>query len=93
MDKLTLALNGIAVGILEKGGSGEMSFIYHQSWLDRPGARTISLSLPLQADKFRGAEVYNFFDNLLPPPKSPLVGTSGRSYLENSTSSSLKVTS
>jgi serine/threonine-protein kinase HipA len=66
MDKLTLALNGIAVGTLEKGGSGEMSFVYHQSWLDRPGARAISLSLPLQADKFRGAVVYNFFDNLLP---------------------------
>lgn len=66
MDKLTLALNGITVGTLEKGGSGEMSFIYHQSWLTRPGARAISLSLPLQADKFRGAVVYNFFDNLLP---------------------------
>ncbi|RJT45173.1 type II toxin-antitoxin system HipA family toxin [Rahnella woolbedingensis] len=66
MDKLTLALNGIAVGTLEKGGSGEMSFVYHQSWLDRPGARAISLSLPLQEDKFRGAVVYNFFDNLLP---------------------------
>jgi serine/threonine-protein kinase HipA len=66
MDKLTLALNGITVGTLEKGGSGEMSFVYHHSWLSRPGARAISLSLPLQQDKFRGAVVYNFFDNLLP---------------------------
>jgi len=66
MDKLTLALNGISVGTLEKAASGEMSFIYHDSWLSRAGSRAISLSLPLQTAKFRGAVVYNFFDNLLP---------------------------
>lgn len=66
MDKLTLALNGIIVGTLEKAGGGEMSFVYHESWLERAGSRAISLSLPLQAAKFRGSVVYNFFDNLLP---------------------------
>jgi serine/threonine-protein kinase HipA len=66
MDKLTLALNGITVGTLEKASGGEMSFVYHGSWLNRAGARAISLSLPLQTAKFRGAVVYNFFDNLLP---------------------------
>ncbi|MDF1895296.1 type II toxin-antitoxin system HipA family toxin [Rahnella contaminans] len=66
MDKLTLALNGITVGTLEKASGGEMSFVYHESWLNRAGARAISLSLPLQTAKFRGAVVYNFFDNLLP---------------------------
>ncbi|PKE29625.1 serine/threonine protein kinase [Rahnella sp. AA] len=66
MDKLTLALNGITVGTLEKASGGEMSFMYHESWLNRAGARAISLSLPLQTAKFRGAVVYNFFDNLLP---------------------------
>lgn len=66
MAKLTLALNGISVGTFEKAVSGEMSFVYHESWLSRAGARAISLSLPLQAATFRGAVVYNFFDNLLP---------------------------
>lgn len=61
MDKLTLALNGITVGTLEKASGGEMSFVYHESWLNRAGARAISLSLPLQTAKFRGAVVYNFF--------------------------------
>ncbi|WP_255414966.1 hypothetical protein [Rahnella sikkimica] len=38
MDKLTLALNGITVGTLEKASGGEMSFVYHESWLNRAGA-------------------------------------------------------
>lgn len=42
MDKLTLALNGISIGTLEKAASGEMSFIYHESWLTRAGARAVS---------------------------------------------------
>lgn len=66
MDKLTVALNGIIVGTLEKAAGGEMSFLYAQHWLERAGARAISLSLPLTGEKFRGEVVYNFFDNLLP---------------------------
>ncbi|MCU5773717.1 type II toxin-antitoxin system HipA family toxin [Erwiniaceae bacterium BAC15a-03b] len=66
MDKLIVALNGITVGVLEKAAGGEMSFIYDADWLERTGARAISLSLPLQVAKFRGHVVYNFFDNLLP---------------------------
>lgn len=70
MEKLTLALNGIVVGTLEKAAGGEISFFYHDSWLERSGARAISLSLPLQTVKFRGEVVYNFFDNLLPDSES-----------------------
>lgn len=66
MDKLTIALNGIPIGTLGKSAGGEMSFTYHQRWLERAEARAISLSLPLQAKMYRGAVVYNFFDNLLP---------------------------
>ena len=61
---LTVALNGLVVGQLEKRNG--MTFCYDESWLARPGARAISLSLPLQADRFEGDVVYNFFDNLLP---------------------------
>ncbi|CAQ82529.1 MULTISPECIES: HipA N-terminal domain-containing protein [Photorhabdus] len=50
MNKLVVALNGTIVGLLEKSAGGAMLFTYHESWLSRPGARAISLSLPLQKD-------------------------------------------
>ena len=43
-----------------------MTFTYNQEWLNTPGARPISLSLPLISQPFIGDIVYNFFDNLLP---------------------------
>ena len=64
--KLIVAMNGIEVGVLFRDGRGAMSFQYLQSWLNRPGARAISLSLPLTSKKQEGTAVYNFFSNLLP---------------------------
>lgn len=66
MANLTVALNGIEVGVLSLDRSGAMSFRYLPKWLQRPGARAISLSLPLSQVAYRGELVYNFFDNLLP---------------------------
>ena len=66
MDRLILAMNGLEIGVLERGGSGAMRFAYYDQWLSRPGARPISLSLPLSSRPFRGERAYNFFDNLLP---------------------------
>lgn len=66
MDRLTLAMNGTEVGVLERERSGAMRFAYLDQWLTRPGARPISLSLPLSSQPFLGEKVYNFFDNLLP---------------------------
>ncbi|MFS2222806.1 type II toxin-antitoxin system HipA family toxin [Pantoea sp. B65] len=66
MERLTVALNGIQVGILEKALGGELSFFYLNEWLERAGARAISLSMPLREERYRGGVVYNFFDNLLP---------------------------
>lgn len=66
MDKLTVAFNGIEVGTLTRHGSGAMEFHYNPDWLTRQGARAISLSLPLSEKIYRGVQVYNFFDNLLP---------------------------
>ncbi|OZB19582.1 MAG: serine/threonine protein kinase [Marinobacter sp. 34-60-7] len=66
MANLTVALNGIPVGVLERSRSGAMAFHYLRSWLERPGARALSLSLPLSPSRYQGAVVYNFFDNLLP---------------------------
>lgn len=59
-------MNGVLVGHLEKTGKNELSYWYDQTWLNTPGARPISLSLPLVERIFSGDVVYNFFDNLLP---------------------------
>lgn len=63
---LSLLMNGILIGTLKKTTTGSLTFIYDQNWLDRRGARPISLSLPLVEQPFTGDVVYNFFDNLLP---------------------------
>lgn len=59
-------MNGIAVGTLEKSARGGLIFTYLQTWLNTPGARPVSLSLPLVKQTFSGDVVYHFFDNLLP---------------------------
>jgi len=63
---LSVLMNGILVGTLEKTTKNGLTFIYHPSWLNTPSARPISLSLPLVKQIFTGDVVYNFFDNLLP---------------------------
>lgn len=59
-------MNGRLVGYLRKRSSGAMNFQYAPEWLATPGARPISLSLPLKSAAYEGDRVYNFFDNLLP---------------------------
>ncbi|PSW10312.1 serine/threonine protein kinase [Photobacterium rosenbergii] len=66
MADLMVAMNGYEVGILHQSPTGAHRFHYSPSWLDTPGARPISLSLPLGRRPFHGEAVYNFFDNLLP---------------------------
>jgi len=63
---LSILMNGILIGNLEKTTKNGLTFAYHPSWLSTPGARPISLSLPLVNQLFTGDVVYNFFDNLLP---------------------------
>lgn len=74
MERLTVALNGIIVGTLEKTAGGEMSFYYQRDWLERAGSRAISLSMPLREESYRGEIVYNFFDNLLPDSEQIVAG-------------------
>lgn len=64
--ELLVSLNGIKVGTLLKDSNGGLHFSYTQQWMERPGARPISLSLPITKQKYAGEVVYNFFDNLLP---------------------------
>lgn len=63
---LNILMNGMLIGKLEKNTNKGLSFTYDQQWLATPGARPISLSLPLVNQIFMGDIVYNFFDNLLP---------------------------
>jgi serine/threonine-protein kinase HipA len=68
---LNIAMNGISIGRLEKKENGGLIFTYDKNWLLQPGARPVSLSLPLIEQSFKGDVVYNFFDNLL--PDNPLI--------------------
>lgn len=66
MTTLDVYMNGYRVGMFTKAVNGAHLFQYDKLWLNQPGARPISLSLPLRVTPFRGDAVYNFFDNLLP---------------------------
>lgn len=63
---LSVFLNNKLVGQLEKSAARDLTFTYDSTWLTTPGARPISLSLPLASRPFSGDIVYHFFDNLLP---------------------------
>lgn len=65
--RLVVALNGRRVGVLDRAASGAISFAYDPEWLeDERRATPVSLSLPLQEERYSGAVVSAFFDNLLP---------------------------
>jgi serine/threonine-protein kinase HipA len=61
-------MNGVEVGEWRVDAQGRHAFSYGQSWIDRPDARPLSLSMPLQPPDapYRGTLVESFFDNLLP---------------------------
>lgn len=64
--ELNVLMNGISIGKLKKSVNGGLTFIYDKQWLETPGSRPVSLSLPLIKQEYSGDVVYNFFDNLLP---------------------------
>lgn len=65
--RLSIALNGRLVGTLDRAPNGAISFRYAPEWLnDELRAIPVSLSLPLREDRYTGAEVSAYFDNLLP---------------------------
>jgi serine/threonine-protein kinase HipA len=63
---LLIFMNGRLIGQLTKHSAGALSFRYDDRWLQQPGARPLSLSLPLVDQTYTGDLVYHFFDNLLP---------------------------
>ncbi len=67
MAVLDAFMNGRRVGTFIRAKDGTHSYQYDEAWLAESGSRPISLSMPLQRHPYcRGAEAYNFFDNLLP---------------------------
>ncbi len=65
--RLSVALNGRLVGVLDRAPNGAISFAYVPEWLeDEHRAIPVSLSLPLREDRYTGADVSAYFDNLLP---------------------------
>ncbi|QQX80011.1 type II toxin-antitoxin system HipA family toxin [Shewanella sp. KX20019] len=66
MAVLDVYMNGYLVGGFTKSTTGFHLFQYAAQWLSTPNSRPISLSMPLRKKAYKGDEVYNFFDNLLP---------------------------
>ncbi|MXR70983.1 type II toxin-antitoxin system HipA family toxin [Shewanella sp. JBTF-M18] len=66
MAVLDVYMNGYRVGEFTKTSTGAHHFKYDEGWLKLAGSRPISLSMPLRHQAYKGDEVYNFFDNLLP---------------------------
>lgn len=63
---LHVYLNGLSLGILAYKAKSNLTFVYRSEWLQRPNAFPISRSLPLREESYEGANVYAYFDNLLP---------------------------
>ena len=61
---------------------GRLSFRYAQDWLSRPGAVTLSRSLPLQAEPFDDRHTRPFFAGLLPEGQlRRLIAQIGRAHV------------
>lgn len=59
MASLDVYMNEYYVGIFTKKSSGAHSFQYTEDWVNQPGSRPISLSMPLQLQEYQGDCVYN----------------------------------
>jgi serine/threonine-protein kinase HipA len=77
-------MNGRLVGVLQRLSSGALTFQYDETWLETPGARPLSLSLPLKVASYEGGVVYNFFDNLLPDSEAIRIKIQARFQVQSS---------
>lgn len=63
--KALVYYNGEKAGVLQKNAAGYV-FEYDQAYAATPGARPISLAMPLTKGKFEAATLFPFFEGLLP---------------------------
>jgi serine/threonine-protein kinase HipA len=69
--RLSLWMNGVAVGTWEVDSAGRHHLAYDAGWLESERGRPVSLSMPLRpAAPYSGDVVRNFFENLLPDNRS-----------------------
>lgn len=65
MRRAKVKLDGILAGWLSEAADS-VEFRYDPTWLDRPDAWPVSLTLPLRAEPFVTRGLHPFFENLLP---------------------------
>jgi serine/threonine-protein kinase HipA len=53
-------------GILSELDDGGFRFVYDANYVDRPGARPVSQTLPVRADAYESDSLHPFFDGLIP---------------------------
>ena len=70
MRSLDVYLHGHLAGRLDLRDSGLTSFQYLDTWLARPDAVPLSLSLPLREERFRHRDCMPFFSGVLPEGRS-----------------------
>lgn len=71
--------NGAKAGVLQKNSAGYV-FEYDTAYVLTPGARPVSLALPLNKGRFESSKLFPFFEGLLP-----------EGWLLNITSKTLKI--
>lgn len=57
--------NGAKAGVLQKNAAGYV-FEYDRSYAATPGAKPVSLAMPLDKGRFEDAKLFPFFEGLLP---------------------------
>jgi serine/threonine-protein kinase HipA len=65
MRRAVVRINGERVGMLEEVGD-QVRFAYDASWVTRPSAVSVSLTLPVRAEPYDTRGLHPFFENLLP---------------------------
>jgi serine/threonine-protein kinase HipA len=58
-------VSGILAGLISQNSDGDFIFSYDQSYLARPDAFPISLTLPLRAEPYVTRTLMPFFDGLI----------------------------
>lgn len=63
---LEVRLHGLPVGHLRQEATGNLTFVYTEKWVSHPGAVPISMSMPLQTDRYAPDVTTAFFAGVLP---------------------------
>ena len=65
MRRCEVYLHGIKAGMLTKEDSGEYTFTYDSSYLEKEDYPSVSLTLPLREEPYRSTVLFPFFFNML----------------------------